>query len=87
MSAQSEKLIAMAEELRRLATNITRDIKRSSQYSSLSGLTAMQPLNQALLDSLLSLLELRSEVHTADQSKSDELDQKTSKHLSELGYL
>lgn len=47
----------------------------------------MQPLNQALLDSLLSLLELRSEVHTADQSKSDELDQKTSKHLSELGYL
>ena len=73
-TAQSEQsaqlpertVLAFARELRRLAAQVERDLRRNSPVSALSALTAIKPLTGALSDAALS--EVMS---SSDNSGSD----------------
>jgi hypothetical protein len=47
-------LLAFARELRRLATQVERDLRRNEPVAALSALTAIKPLTGALSDAALS---------------------------------
>jgi hypothetical protein len=58
-SEQSSQLpehtvLAFARELRRLAAQVERDLRRNAPVSALSALTAIKPLTGALSDAALS---------------------------------
>lgn len=47
-------VLAFARELRRLATQVERDLRRNEPVAALSALTAIKPLTGALSDAALS---------------------------------
>ena len=47
-------LIDLADELKRLAVSVARDVRKSSELTCLSNLTAMQPLQSLMLQALTS---------------------------------
>jgi len=66
------KTIDLANELKRLALNVARDIRRESELTCLSNLTAMRPLTQLLFDFLTADLAVNSSETQA--KKNDEMN-------------
>jgi hypothetical protein len=64
------KTIDLANELKRLASNVARDIRRESELSCLSNLTAMRPLTQMLFEFLTADLSVDSP--ESEATKDDE---------------
>jgi hypothetical protein len=58
------KTIDLANELKRLALNVARDIRRDSELTCLSNLTAMQPLQSLLLQTLTAHINVISEIES-----------------------
>ena len=54
MKTSQLTIIDLAEELRRLAVSVARDARKHSELTCLSTLTAMQPLQNLLLQVLTS---------------------------------
>jgi hypothetical protein len=54
MKTSQLTIIDLAEELKRLAVSVARDARNSSELTCLSNLTAMQPLQSLLLQTLTS---------------------------------
>jgi hypothetical protein len=57
-------IIDLAEELKRLAVTVARDARNSSELTCLSNLTAMQPLQSLLLQTLTADINVVSEIET-----------------------
>lgn len=56
VAASEQVLLELAHELRRLANGLTRDIRRGATLPSLSLLTAMEPVQRILTQSLSARL-------------------------------
>lgn len=74
-------VLAFARELRRLATQVERDLRRNEPVSALSALTAIKPLTGALSDAALS------EVMGADAENSTEDEREATDTINHNGYL
>lgn len=61
MKTNELTIIDLANELKRLAFNVARDARRSSELTCLSNLTAMQPLQSLLLQALTSEINVVAE--------------------------
>ena len=85
-SEQSSQLpehtvLAFARELRRLATQVERDLRRNAPVSALSALAAIRPLTGALSDAALS------EVMCADTHAVLNVDIEVLQPSNHVGYL
>ena len=74
-------VLAFARELRRLAAQVERDLRRNAPVSALSALTAIKPLTGALSDAALS------EVMSAEQETSVEGSYQPTDTINHNGYL
>jgi len=67
-----EAILRLADELRRLALIVSRDIRRNATLPALSGLTAMRPLQgmlaQSLSSAVLAVAGEPDEMVTADSN-------------------
>jgi len=63
MKTSQLTIIDLAEELKRLAVTVARDARNSSELTCLSNLTAMQPLQSLLLQTLTADINV---VNTTD---------------------
>ena len=61
MKTNELTIIDLANELKRLAMNVARDARKSSELTCLSNLTAMQPLQSLLLQALTSEINVVNE--------------------------
>lgn len=65
MKTSELTLIELANELKRLASIVARDARRSSELTCLTSLTAMQPLQNLMVEALTS------EIAVANKPPSD----------------
>jgi hypothetical protein len=61
MKTSQLTIIDLAEELKRLAVTVARDARNSSELTCLSNLTAMQPLQSLLLQTLTADINIVNE--------------------------
>lgn len=73
-------VLAFARELRRLAAQVERDLRRHEPVSALSALTAIRPLTGVLSDAAFAEA-------TAAEEASTSFDQNTSSACNHIGYL
>ena len=74
-------VLAFARELRRLATQVERDLRRNEPVSALSALTAIKPLTGALSDAALS------EVMSAEVEAGVDDSHEVTNTINHNGYL
>jgi hypothetical protein len=74
-------VLAFARELRRLAAQVERDLRRHEPVSALSALTAIKPLTGALSDAALSEV-MSTQVETSEDDVREVMNT-----INHIGYL
>ena len=75
-------VLAFARELRRLAAQVERDLRRHEPVSALSALTAIKPLTGALSDAALS-----EAMNSGNESSDTEVPAVDVNSINHNGYL